>query len=162
MEVHYEQNVYALNILQNKEVWELFKECHKKGGEKVRPYFEVKVVKAKKIEKPIVSSKEWTPDHCPCCGQRTVERKGNWVNGENLDKIEFPFFCSFGVASQCHGMVIKTLMDYADCATAYLLFSIGGQIKGLTSIDRDLSLKHLIEIHNIKVLRGKIILFEEE
>jgi hypothetical protein len=34
MKVHYEQNVYALNTLQNKQVWELFKECHEKGGEK--------------------------------------------------------------------------------------------------------------------------------
>jgi len=45
------------------------------------PYLETKVVKVEK---------EWDADHCPTCGQRIEEPKGNWVNGENLDKIKFP------------------------------------------------------------------------
>lgn len=34
-EIRYEQSVYALNTLQNKQVWGLLKECHGKGGEKM-------------------------------------------------------------------------------------------------------------------------------
>ena len=158
MEVHYEQNVYALNILQNKEVWELFKECHKKGGEKVRPYFEVKVVKAKKIEKPIVSSKEWTPDHCPCCGQRTVERKGNWVNGENPDKIKFPCFCRWNDNGWV-GMLIK---DWKNDEAIYTLVRIDKQTNKNHTYGSFKDLKEFIKSYRIHILKGKIIIFEEE
>ena len=141
-----------------------------KGGEKMnlrdRPYLEVEVVEVKvkkerrkEIPKTCVDC-EWVSS-CYRDYYKKLEKEGTWVNGENLDKIEFPFFCTFGVGSRCYGMVIKTIMDYQNCDTAYLLFSIDGQIRGITSIDRDLSLKHLIEIHNINVLKGKIILFKE-
>lgn len=33
-EIRCEQNIYALNTLQNKQVWKLLKECHEEGGEK--------------------------------------------------------------------------------------------------------------------------------
>ncbi|MCK4320977.1 hypothetical protein KAX08_00440 [candidate division WOR-3 bacterium] len=120
-----------------------------------KPYLEVKVVKVRKEEKQ---------NYCFWCGGKIeMEKpKGNWVNGENLDKIEFPFFCSFGKRSQYYGMVINTLMDYIECETAYLLFSIDRQNKNITSIDRDHSLENLINVHNIKILKAKIILFEEE
>jgi len=42
------------------------------------PYLETKVVKVEK---------EWDADHCPTCGQRIEEPKGNWVNGEELEAL---------------------------------------------------------------------------
>ena len=124
------------------------------------PYFETKVVKVKKAEKPIVSSKEWTPDYCPCCGQRTVvEKKGNWVNGENLDKIKFPCFCRYNAGYT--GMITKDGMNY------YELHNIEKQadenyLGGRTLVAKELDLKILIKCWHIHILKGKIIIFEEE
>jgi len=128
-----------------------------KGGEKVRPYLETKVVKVKKIEKPIVSSKEWTPDYCPCCGQRTVERKGNWVNGENLDAIKFPCFCSYSNDKEKGIGFLSVDKGY------YYIANINFQKKTQEDIKNSLgNLKDFVIKNNIHILKGKIIIFEEE
>jgi len=143
---------------------------YKKEVKKVnRPYFETKVVKVKKIEKPIVSSKEWTPDYCPCCGQRTVEeKKGNWVNGENLDAIKYPCLCRFDARKGIYphsnavhgiGMINKT---FTEEQVEYQLSWADRQSKDLSVLCSTPSLKKLMEIYDIEIRKGKIIIFEEE
>jgi len=65
--------IHILNNTANNG-WKLLK-----GGEKVRPYLEVKVVKVKK-----------------------PQPQGNWVNGENLDAIKFPCFCKYWEFGETH------------------------------------------------------------
>ena len=65
-----------------------------------RPYLKVEVVEVK------VKKKEEIPKGCVDCFRREhcgiyqteykkLEREGTWVNGENLDKVEFPCVCSY-------------------------------------------------------------------
>ena len=113
------------------------------------PYFELKVVKVKKVEK------EWTPDYCPCCGQKKVEKK--WVNGENLDKIKFPVPCSY-IGSEDKKKHIGMLNCYVNW---YRLYNIEKQSKD-NFVDDCTSLKNLINSYDIHILKGKILIFEEE
>lgn len=81
--------------------------------------------------------------------------KGNWVNGENLDKIKFPVPCSYGKDKR------KGLMSMNN--GYYYVMDITEQKK----VQRDVSekcnnLKEFIEFNDIHILKGKIILFEEE
>ena len=113
-----------------------------------RPYFEMKVVKVKKEEK------EWTPDCCPCCGA-----KREWVNDENLDKIQFPCFCRY--SKNQHGIITKTYIGEHK-ETIYTLHGIERQFSSLSSIKSYDKLRRLIEAFDIHILKGKIIIFEEE
>jgi len=115
-----------------------------------RPFFEMEVVKAKKVKK------EWTPECCPCCGAKSEVEKaiGNWVNGENLDKIKFPVPCSYTHGTKKMGMLLKL-------GDSFYIINIdeqGDYNKYFLSYD----LKHLIEDFDIHILKGKIIIFEEE
>lgn len=123
------------------------------------PYFETKVVKVKC--KPVVSSKEWTPDYCPCCGQRTiVEKKGNWVNGENLDKIKWPSVCSYrdGLVIK-HGQLNK---GFFRGKYYYFITDESMQYKDANCEQFYVNLKKLIDDYDIHIRKGKIIIFEED
>ena len=164
--VYYEQNVYALNILQNKQVWKLFKECHK-GGEKVRPYLEVKVVKVEKEKKENTNcNAEFI---CPICNKvlhhkDEVEKKGNWVNGECIDKIKFPCFCSFKyiyAPFRQYGELDKVRSNGLEYYRLRELKQVDGSLV-IGHEEYRLELEELIRTYNIHILKGKIILFEEE
>jgi len=124
-----------------------------------RPYLEVKVVKVKKDR-----YNAETDDFQKLVDEVAKEiykkrqkgNKGNWVNGENLDKIKFPCFCSF---VWCGVKIYGMLYEMAD---EYILINTNSQYKyKLTSISNK-DLKDLILTYNIHILKGKIILFEEE
>lgn len=126
----------------------------RKEVKKLRPYFEMEVVKVKK--------KEWIPDYCPCCGQRTVEKKGNWVNGENLDKIKIPVPCSYVMDNEKkYGMLNRVFFrgEYfyviINCSQQYV--DVNGE-----PFYHPSNLKTMFENLNIHILKGKIILYEEE
>lgn len=136
----------------------------KEGGEKVKPYLEVKIVKVKKEEKSC--NAEFI---CPICNkvlhhEDEPEKKGNWVNGENLDKIKFPCFCSFEDirGRKYYGMINKDFKDDID-TISYNLVEISKQDDCVNAIwDYD-SLEDLFKHgKNIHILKGRIILFEEE
>ena len=119
------------------------------------PYFETIIKRVKKEEE------EWTPDCCPCCGAKREAEKplGNWVNGENLDKIKFPCFCSYNAGYT--GMITKDGMNY------YELHNIEKQadenyLGGRTLVAKELDLKILVKCWHIHILKGKLTLFEEE
>ena len=126
-----------------------------------RPYLETEVVKVKK-EKP-------TKKYCPRCGSELISEKplksrDNIINGENLDKIKFPCFCSFmNLGRKYYGMINKDFKD--DIKTiSYNLVEIGQQDNCVNAIwDYD-SLKDLFgnREKDVHILKGKIILFEDD
>ena len=133
-----------------------------------RPYFETKVIKISKKKR-----------RCPTCGQlfpitkknkkgywvegtdgisRFVEyKKGNWVNGENLDKIKFPVPCRYG--NNRLGIITSGTPTYQNYE--YILHNIDSQ-SGCSALTRSCSLRDLIKNLNIHILKGKIIIYEEE
>jgi len=90
---------------------------------------------------------------------------GNWVNGENLDKIKFPCFCSFMHGDRkCYGEINKS---YVNSSIVYEVSDITRQINGepgqmFSVIYTSDTLVNLIKYHDIKIKKGKIIIFEEE
>ena len=86
-------------------------------------------------------------------------KKDNWVNGENLDKIKFPCFCSY--SDNRHGLITKTYIG-EDKETIYTLHGIENQYFSLSSIKSYDSLEKLIKAFGIHILKGKIIIYEEE
>ena len=108
---------------------------------------------------------------CPCCGlikidKKPKEKKGNWVNEENLDKIKFPCFCSFK-SEKYLGEETKGKMEshngiiHINGGDFYELFCIDKQDKW-DFIDSCTILKNLISSYDIHILKGKIIIYEEE
>ena len=142
------------------------------------PYFELKVVKVKKRKKckhEYISWEYGKEIKCLSCGRifndlydvnkaRNGENpKGNWVNGENLDKIKFPCFCTHKDKKYNYtglGIIIKGINDKIE--ENYKLIDIGKQHTRLNEVATNKSLKELIDIWNIHILKGKIIIFEEE
>jgi hypothetical protein len=106
-----------------------------------RPYFETQVVKF---------------------GKPKIKKEGNWVNGENLDKIKFPCFCSYDSSGvRKYGLINK---DFKEGFTAYSykLVRICEQSTSVNAVwDYD-SLAELIRVKTIHILKGKIIIFEGE
>ena len=126
-----------------------------------RPFFEMEVVKAKKVKK------EWTPECCPCCGAKSEVEKaiGNWVNGENLDKIKFPVPCSYEKlgGEKLYGLLIFEWANKYNTEKVYKLLPLKKQNTHIsTTLGEYESLKQIIETYNIHILKGKIIIFEEE
>ena len=127
-----------------------------------RPYLEIKVVPVKKEEKE--------KHYCKMCGSEIEMEKpnGNWVNGENLDKIKFPAFCSFiEDGARKYGEINVTYNGHI-MKDEYLLSDITEQSykekAGHTFSVRysSFSLKDLIKCQDIHILKAKIILFEEK
>ena len=142
---------------------------NKKEVKKVNkiPYFETKVVRVKG------EKVKYIPDRCRGCNinkkcvgvegeiEREQKAKGNWVNGENIDKIKFPCFCSFScpvLKDYRYGMIINEgyFKDYI------LVEFKSSQSNGNMVRDKANSLKALIRYWDIHILKGKITIFEEE
>ena len=83
--------------------------------------------------------------------------KGNWVNGENLDRIKFPFFCRY--ENNRLGMITSGTPTYGNYE--YILHNIDSQ-SGCSALTRSGSLGGLIKKYNIHILKGKITIYEEE
>lgn len=158
-------------------------------------YFELKVVRVEKEKKcPHLISFFKKPAHnkgieCSNCGRVFTlsdilcqhgwkdngeeliydnKKQGNWVNGENLDKIKFPCYCSYTEqdGEQTYGELNKTYNEQLQKAT-YLLSDITHQVgyeddfKHSVRYEDDL-LERLLKIRKIKIRKGKVIIFEEE
>ncbi len=160
----YGDSINNQGIIQEKEVKKMS-----------RPYFETKVVKVKKVEKgkekcihvgmAYAENKTGDTIECMNCGEYFVlegkeQPKGNWVNGENLDKIKFPCFCSYG-GSQ-YGMITKTKANEAFDNEFYTLHGIKKQYSSFSSIRSYYNFVDLIRVWDIHILKGKIIIFEGE
>ena len=105
------------------------------------------------------------------------KEKGNWVNNENLDAIKFPCFCRFdyrkgifGGKQGVHGIgIINRTAEAGEIQ--YQLSWADRQMEnsGRLDISENLSvlctapsLKRLIELYDIHIKHGKIIIYEEE
>ena len=153
------EDCFVLPKMFNEEVKRIFKECHKKEVKKVNkiPYFELKVVKVKKeIEKKQGECKEYRKLWCGKCPRIPKQKKGTWLNGENLDKIKFPVPCSYiDDDKKKHIGILNCYVKW------YRLYNIEKQSKD-NFVDDCTSLANLIRAYNIHILKGKIIIFEEE
>lgn len=175
--VYYEQNVYGLNSKEAIKRWVQISKP--KEVKKVsKPYFEMEVVKVKK-EKPKCEHYKYMVGYvpqgsyynCPACGEKVYIKsieakkpKGTWVNGENLDKIKFPCFCSYVervTKEKRYGKIDKNWDDIA-YKEKYQISKITSQSDEISVLYEDVSLKKLIRNLNIHILRGKIIIYEEE
>jgi hypothetical protein len=179
-------NEYSTGFGNNK-FYTAFKNKFKKEVKKVRPYFELKIVKVKKEEKKCehssliqIQDMPYRLYQCANCGYYIYpplkknyllvknkvyqqKKKGNWVNEENLDKIKFPVPCTHNAKTdgyRGYGMLITALGDGLN--PEYILIDIGKQRNELTVVASSKSLKRLIEVWNIHIKKGKIIIFEEE
>jgi len=121
-----------------------------------RPFFEMKVVKVKGKKK----------EYCPRCGSEIIMEKpvGNWFNGENLDAIKFPCFCSYIVVltgEKRYGELNKGWDDLV-YKNNYTISNIEKQTTDMSVLYVDTSLKKLMINLKIKIEHGKVIIFEEE
>ena len=146
------------------------------------PYFGLKVVKVKKeknkckhLNAPCIHTYIYNGEiRCPQCGKiltpewlekRIIidpllvkeEKKGNWVNGENLDEIKFPCFCSYSNDNE------KGIGFFSKNNGYYYIANINFQKRTQEDIsDGRHDLKAFITKNNIHILKGKIIIFENE
>jgi len=93
--------------------------------------------------------------------------KGTWYNNENLDKIKFPCFCSYitYLVKDLKTEVInygEINKEFKNDEKIYTLSKIDKQRIGKSVVTHNNSLKDLIKLHDIHILKGKIILWEEE
>ena len=131
------------------------------------PYFELKVVKVKKEKEDGILSilKRGNCDWKDNGKELTLtihkgKPKGNWVNGENLDKIKFPCFCSYRshTGKKHYAQINKNRNSGIDAYEMSRLFQDDCESIFLSSN----LLKKLIRKWDIHILKGKIIIFEEE
>ena len=125
-----------------------------------RPYLETKIVKVRSEKKK---------EYCPRCGSEIIMEKavGNWVNGEYIDKIKFPCFCSFRLHQN---LPIKYgEIDYIQAGQNYYRLREIKQVKNIEvknyqwfAQDNINDLKRLFIDFGVHILKGKIIIFEEE
>lgn len=132
-----------------------------------RPYFETQVVKVKRnyTKKcvgeinirgnriPIYEENNWILFY----GEKEKPKpKGNWVNGENLDEIKFPCFCRF----LYEGRRYLGILTHSGVGThPYRLSRIDMQ-DNANVYRQGNSLEELIKSCDIKILKGKIIIYE--
>lgn len=130
-----------------------------------KPYFETKVIKVKKDEEWIVGNAVIDDKTYPIYRNKRdriyfkSRTKDNWVNGENLDKIKFPCFCSYN--GDQYGIITKTYIGEGK-DPIHTLHSIQRQFYSLSSKKSYSGLRKLIKAFDIHILKGKIIIFEEE
>lgn len=160
-------------------------EIYNKKEVKKMKYFETEVVKVKKVKKSAdlyIKTQElfgkmygyYMDKNNKLCLE---EIKDNWVNGENLDKIKFPCFCRFdprrgifGGKQGVHGIGI--INRTAEGGKIQYQLSWGDRqmensgrldiLANLSVLCTTPSLKRLIELYDIKIRKGKIIIYEEK
>ena len=98
---------------------------------------------------------------------KNIQPKGNFVNGENIEKIKFPCLCSF---EDGNGIKLYGEMDYIPNnygGGEYYRIRVLKQVK---DYKKDIfcysatskNLEELIETFKVKILKGKEVLFEKE
>ena len=143
----------------------------------MKPYLEVKVVKVRSESNRKLKKLEGEAIEI----QRKIDRiKGergykegkwsgvNWINGENIQKIKFPCFCSFVKDGEKRYGEINTNYNEHKEELEYELSDITQQVDGkmmgssFSVRYSDFSLEDLIKCHDVHIKRGKIIIFDEE
>ena len=138
--------------------------------ERKMKYFETKVVKVKK--EGYQHEAKVLHFYCKKCGEehrheytisQQKQRKGNWVNGVNLDKIKFPCFCSYKPAenAKSYGQLNKGFFrgDYY-----YLITDESRQYDDANceQFYHSSNLERLFMDYDIHILKGKIIIYDDD
>jgi hypothetical protein len=91
-----------------------------------------------------------------------VKQKGNRVLNENLDKIKFPFGCTYWGIDKDYNNTgkIESGMVFANNEGWYILYNIDKQSR-FNYVDSCKDLKNLIESYHINILKMKILLFQK-
>lgn len=139
-------------------------------GEKLnRPYFETKVVKIKREKKKYPDPTEITIDGKKYRLYEDKEgnvyphkEKGNFVNGENLDKIKFPCFCRWGSDPKMKNWIGMIQKNFWQGEIRYSLERVDIQTEESLTYGVSNNLRDLIVDKKVHILKGKIIIFEEE
>ena len=124
-----------------------------------RPYLETEVVKIKIKEAKI--------EYCSYCGKPNpiMEKpKSNWINGENLDRIKFPCFCSYKIPKDDSLFYGELDINWRNGHCWYELQELKQMNKEFSAIRFFItndSLKEIIQDYDIHILKGKIIIFKE-
>jgi len=127
----------------------------------VKPYLEVKVVKVQKPKNKVIKFLGRKYELYVKDGKVSIRRhkhlknKGNWVNGENLDKIKFPVGCNWHIPLDDdvqYGILMKK-------NSGIELHHI--KQHNYSSIIATGNLKELIKRWDIHILKGKIIIFDD-
>ena len=135
-----------------------------------RPYLDVEVVEIK------TKKKKEIPKVCVECGLKNIcrqykreykklEKPGTWVNGENLDKIKFPCLCSYMSMSGIRYCELDYIADREYCKKPFYRMKELKQGKvGWEYINTysNCDLEKLFKFAKPKILKGKVIIFEEE
>jgi len=101
------------------------------------------------------------------CSETIKIPKGTWFNGENLDEIKFPAYCSWKAEDKIVYGEINTNYNEHKQELEYELSDITKQVDGDTMGSKysvqysGFSLKKLFENRDIHILKAKIVLFEE-
>ncbi len=154
-------NKMVKELLKDPLIKKIVKELNEKEVKKMK-YFETKVVKVKK-EKKIKCEQPCNDEYyCFCCKYNFTPKqpKGNYVNGENIDKIKFPCFCSYN--GNRYGLITRTKANEYYDEVFYTLHSIDKQRSSFSSIRSYINFRDLINVWDIHILKGKIIIYEEE
>ena len=141
-----------------------------------RPYLDVEVVevKVKEYIPKVCRGCEFLKKGCKDVGDRRKEefkrKPGNWVNGENLDKMEFPCYCTFDANKGMFGEPGETYkvwgigkidLNYTEGQRKYQLSWADHQQHDLSVLCETPSLKRLMEIYDIHIEKAKIVIFKE-
>jgi len=134
-------------------------------------YFEMKVVKVKKEEQKYFTTQKidgklygfyYNKKYKMDVRIEEIKKKpkGNWVNGENLDKIKFPVPCSYKshTGKKHYALLLK---DRDNGGYKYKLLRLS-QDNGESMFLSSDSLKKLIRKWDIHILKGKIIIFDDD
>jgi len=164
--------------VRKEEKCRMFKECYRCGQEYICMMERNKEKKCNHLNAPCIHTYIYNGKiRCPQCGEiltpewlekriiidpLLVKEKGNWVNGENLDKIKFPCLCSFECGSERALGQLNCGYDDEGDKDIYELHHIDKQYNNINRASWRFKLKELIEDFDIHILKGKIIIFEEE
>jgi len=100
-----------------------------------RPYFETELIECKK--------------------------KNNRVLNENLDKVKFPFYCTFETRGVFTRAIETRIGEVHRGVEYYSLFDITEQTKDRTLVRNAINLDELIRKYNINIVKGKLLLFKK-
>ena len=118
----------------------------------------MKVKKKKEYSNQIIlAGKKYTL----CKEEYLHKEKGNWVNGENLDKIKFPCFCSYVYMNVKHFGELRVVSD-GRYGGIYTIFNLCQEKRVSEFTVREFTLKAILENYDIHILKGKVIIFYEE
>jgi hypothetical protein len=125
----------GVKIMESDDFHEVVPKKKKSNKYEDRPYFETELIECKK--------------------------KNNRVLNENLDKIKFPFYCTFETRGVFTRAIETRIGEVHRGIAYYSLFDVTEQTKDRTLVQNADYLDELIKKYNINIVKGKLLLFKK-